>query len=342
MRLAHDETAAAITDILGSCAPVVRPAHPRRWKLALDQASPCGVTVTLDSRWLAIDMPLAWRKLTPDRAARLLQDNRRLPGGVKFSVSDGVPRLAATVEIPLEDETDLGPRIRAAIDGLQAASEMMQRPETAAPGAEGRPDPAPAPGCQEAEAGTRLQRLAEEAGWTFNQRRDGSLAASMKIDDQVHLVQLVPFDAAQGRPGHVVRGAAVRSRAAEPPQNAALQREAATSVTSTAASTGEQGVYLWTELEGAVAESTLCRYAADMLLLAACRTVRMARASADHAGPDSAYRWEMLWDRWPLPAELSHGLAALAVACQLTAQEVAALRDQRVATAYLAARGWSS
>jgi len=79
--------------------------------------------------------------------------------------------------------------------------------------------------------------------------------------------------------------------------------------------------------------------AVALLLLSASRLVRMARASASPAGDAIEYRWEVV-----LPTDygteiLGHALGALSVACQLTARELQAMEDRKIAREYLAMRG---
>lgn len=79
--------------------------------------------------------------------------------------------------------------------------------------------------------------------------------------------------------------------------------------------------------------------AVHLLLLSASRLVRLARASAAPAGDATEYRWEAV-----LPADytaetLGHALGALSVACQLTARELQAMEDRKIAREYLALRG---
>jgi hypothetical protein len=79
--------------------------------------------------------------------------------------------------------------------------------------------------------------------------------------------------------------------------------------------------------------------AVHLLLLSASRLVRFARASAAPAGDATEYRWEAV-----LPADytvetLGHALGALSVACQLTARELQAMEDRKIAREYLALRG---
>jgi hypothetical protein len=83
-----------------------------------------------------------------------------------------------------------------------------------------------------------------------------------------------------------------------------------------------------------------CRAAVGVLLLTACGAVRMVRATARPGETEVEYAWQAVVD--PVAEELRHALAAISVACRLSAREVEALRDQTIAAKYLAVRGWSS
>jgi hypothetical protein len=102
------------------------------------------------------------------------------------------------------------------------------------------------------------------------------------------------------------------------------------------------GLAVQVALENAEGVPSVCRRALHVLLLSACRTVRMARALAGNRDEEADYRWEVVLDDAPGASALGHALAALSVACRLSAREVTAFYDETIARNYLAVRGWSS
>ena len=84
--------------------------------------------------------------------------------------------------------------------------------------------------------------------------------------------------------------------------------------------------------------SAACRQSVGRLMLTASGVVRYARA---FSGQDQV-GFEVLLGRIPTAARLAAGLSALSVACRLCGQEVAALMNDAVASAYVQVRGWSS
>ena len=80
-----------------------------------------------------------------------------------------------------------------------------------------------------------------------------------------------------------------------------------------------------------------------VLLLHASHFLRMVRAAARAAEAGTVYGWEVVLDPEAGAPELQHALAALSVACRLSAREVPALeQDDGLARRYLTLRGWYS
>jgi hypothetical protein len=77
------------------------------------------------------------------------------------------------------------------------------------------------------------------------------------------------------------------------------------------------------------------REAIARLLLRAGSAVRMVRPAAEAAGERTLFRWEAALGARPGPQELRHALAALSMACRLTAREVEVLQNPAGAEAYL-------
>jgi len=82
--------------------------------------------------------------------------------------------------------------------------------------------------------------------------------------------------------------------------------------------------------------------AVDVLLLTACRVVRLARATVAPVNDRTAYCWETTLGDAPNAFELEQALASLSVACRVSAREIRILEDESIAQKHLAVRGWSS
>jgi hypothetical protein len=101
-------------------------------------------------------------------------------------------------------------------------------------------------------------------------------------------------------------------------------------------------IHLHVDLEAATPHSSASQQAIALLLLTACRVVRMARAAVSPKEAGRGCCWEAVLPSRPTSDQLHHGLAALSVACRLTAREVAVLCEEEIARQYLKVRGWSS
>jgi hypothetical protein len=91
------------------------------------------------------------------------------------------------------------------------------------------------------------------------------------------------------------------------------------------------------ELASDAAFSESSKRAIGTLLLRASAEVRLARAVVKEG--DKGASFEVLFQTTPCAAELSHALAALAVACGLCGQETVMMQDEFVARNYLAGQG---
>jgi len=88
----------------------------------------------------------------------------------------------------------------------------------------------------------------------------------------------------------------------------------------------------------ASAETEASRCASGVLLLCASRVVRLVRPVAVPYRRGVRYGWEGLLQSPPHADELSDVLAALSVACELTAREVRALQVESTALDFLQVR----
>mgnify|MGYP001563304161 CR=1 FL=1 len=81
------------------------------------------------------------------------------------------------------------------------------------------------------------------------------------------------------------------------------------------------------------------REAAALLLLTTAGATRLARAYADREASGVPVGFEVVLSAPVAQAEIGHALGALSSACSICRRELAALRDGRVARAYLAVNG---
>ena len=83
------------------------------------------------------------------------------------------------------------------------------------------------------------------------------------------------------------------------------------------------------------------RQALAVLLLTACGVVRMARAVVGESSGRQIAQWEVAFSFPPTANELTHALAALSLACRVSAAEIKLLEDEEIANRFLSAQGWS-
>ena len=106
---------------------------------------------------------------------------------------------------------------------------------------------------------------------------------------------------------------------------------------------GRKGLHLGVDMECAPSVSVASRNALDVMLLHACHFLRLARATTRTAAGATAYGWEVSLDRVAGAREVEYALAALSVACRLSAREVSVFQqDESLARRYLMLRGWCS
>ncbi len=108
-------------------------------------------------------------------------------------------------------------------------------------------------------------------------------------------------------------------------------------------SRGQKGLHLGVDIMSAPSIGAASRYAVNVLLLHACQFLRMARATTRTADGAAVYGWEISLDRVASVREAEYALAALSLACRLSAREVVMFQqDETFARRYLVLRGWCS
>ena len=106
---------------------------------------------------------------------------------------------------------------------------------------------------------------------------------------------------------------------------------------------GRKGLHLGVNMAHASSLGAAGRHAINVMLLHACHFLRMARATTRHIDGATVYGWEVSLDRPSGVREAEYALAALSLACRLTAREVAMFQqDESLARGYLVLRGWCS
>ena len=287
---------------------------------------------------------------------RLLEANGGLPGCVKLTQVPGEKKLLAGVEIPLDEETDVGTRVSEACAGIEAAAALEPRfLKSWKLGANGlgagasvsqSPEAFGRGGCEQHADGREADE--RHAG----ERKAGEQKAEMWEEDW----QGVGAQEAERRDNEEQqsRGSwALRELCAEAGWECTERRGGGLLVTLEVPGGFHQAM-LERTARGQVALATqlpacdgttprLCRHALGLLLLRACAVVRMARAAAHISGAEVAPRFEVVFDSAPCVSELRHALCALSAACRLCGQEAEVLQaDERVAREYVARWAWLS
>jgi hypothetical protein len=90
------------------------------------------------------------------------------------------------------------------------------------------------------------------------------------------------------------------------------------------------------------APTVATRNALGVLLLTVSALVRTVRGGCVDEGGESAVFFEAPLGEAPDASDVDAALGAVAMACQLAGRESRALIDERIARAYLAARGWAA
>jgi hypothetical protein len=104
----------------------------------------------------------------------------------------------------------------------------------------------------------------------------------------------------------------------------------------------ERGIVAFVELCSGKVKKT-SRTALALLLLNACRHVRLIRASAvGGQGSEFSARFEVVFDETAGVGDLTHGFSALSLACNRFGKEVRALRDEELARSHLLQQGGPS
>ncbi|MDQ2976156.1 MAG: hypothetical protein M3R69_12200 [Acidobacteriota bacterium] len=166
----------AISKTLANCASSLERVGRWQWNFSLSNGHNISARARIDEQWLLIHAPLA--ASAGHDAWDLLQLNAQLEGLSKFALLPGRERTYLCAEMPLDEDLDLGARLRETCDGFKAALEVLHD-EKAGAGTKLRSS------AHSKLAGKNnrgdLRRLCEEAGWNFTEKSEGRLAIDLDV-----------------------------------------------------------------------------------------------------------------------------------------------------------------
>jgi len=338
----------AVAETLGECVGSLREIGPARWEVSRSNGTDLRIEGRVEEDWVVLTARLVAGRGQPSGATvwRLLEVNGGLPGCVKLTQVPGEKKLLVGVELPLDEETDVGTRVSEACAGIEAAAalepDFLKSWKLGANGLGAGASVSQSPeacgrgGCEQhadrPEADEPKAEMWEEdwqgVGAQEAERRDNEEQQSRGSWALRELCAEAGWECTERRGG----GLLVNLEVPGSFHQAMLER------------TARGQVVLATQL--AACDGTtprLCRHALGLLLLRACAVIRMARAAAHISGAEAAPRFEVVFDSAPCASELRHALCALSAACRLCGQEAEVLQaDERVAREYVAMWAWLS
>ena len=339
-----------VTEALGDCAGSFEQLGSAHWRFGPFDSPDLGVEVRIEDDWLVLASPLEVRREKPSSPIlwKVLEENGRLPGGVKLARLVGDKRLVARVELPLDPDVDIRTRVQEACAGFKEAYAGSQEAgsgfDEAPAGCRGTSDglDETGAGSDEASAGCQKAGAALNPAETVDRQREDQVLGEQGIGDEGIEKQGLQKQGLE-TPGLLKTCEESGWTCNEQPSGrlvidldvpgwfhqAVVEIEASGRVT------------ISTELSSCDGNTpSKCRQALGLLLLQACGVVRMARAAAHVSNGQTTARFEVAFDSSPSATEMEHGLAALSMACRLCAQEADLIgSDERIAREYLARWG---
>lgn len=286
------------------------------------------LALQFDDEWLTLTCPATQgaEPLAPWDGLRL---NDTLGGFARLALTPGETGIDARADVALHDGVDLPRRLSLACEGLRAAARACR----AHRGSRRTGDRVGA------DRDTMLAALFEETGRETPDRARISLAAPTSPQtgepgtpaDDGSLLDLPTLLTEAGWP-YVQRA---RSRFAV---DLGVRGQFLQALIEP---TGGAGVRLRATLGVFNSPPATTRTALGVLLLTVSAAVRLVRGGAETGGAEPAVFVETWLDGGPTVEEVDQALSALAVAGQMVGRETRALSDERVARAYLSARGWT-
>lgn len=281
-----------VRDELMRHSKAVRPTGRSSWKATPHADGAEDIHVRKMDGWFALNSELTGQTAhlakNAEGAWNCLVANRDFSGGAMFVIQPETGKLEAAAEIlSAEEEPDWELRLGEAFHGVTQASRWQPGLKVL----DGNADP---------DVCLDLADLCQSAGWTGNERADGSVAVSLESQESVLLgnggLALVEHDADRGV---VVRAEMLSAKVEEmtPQTRLAIAR---------------------------------------MLLKAGCM-VLLARPVAWESDSRIKAGFEVALGSAATPGRLSAALGALSVAWQVCGREVHALAFQAIAEAFLSA-----
>jgi hypothetical protein len=291
-----------IVECLSQHLSAVERTGPDRWQFRVSGGADTAGTIVMQPDWLRIGVRLivdrTGRLLSPRQLQWMLQANAELPGGVKFWLDEPGQQASLAAEIPLEDDN---------FDSQRSLEPWIGEV------------------CAGLRQGALLWSVLKARNPGRHETAMIDLEAEVDGEAEHHLAQLCQ------RIGWTFSTRANRQIAVR------LDVRDAFCQALLAPDLGQMS-RLRVSLGQATASDGDSPEAISMLLLSACRAVRLARAVVAPASETLEYRWEVLLPPGFGGRELKHALSALSVACQLTARELQSLEDETIAREYLAMR----
>ncbi len=172
-----DET--AIGDALNACAERVELASPLRWLVSIAKGATIAVDARVEGGWLLFSAPGG---APPADWLAVAGLNRGLEASSRIAMAVDTGLLQLRAEVQIGEGINLDDRVREACAGLVRASQRLAGTDPA-----GDPGGKPADG-----SAVALADGCREAGWSFVERRSGTLAIDLDVVDASHQATLAP------------------------------------------------------------------------------------------------------------------------------------------------------
>jgi len=176
-----------IGEALAACAERVELARPRHWRVSIAKGAAIALDASVDAGWLLLS---ASGGDVPADCLAVAALNRGLEASSRIALAADAGSLRLRAEVPLGEGMGLRDRVAEACAGLVRASRRLAVGDRADESAGEPPD-------------GRAASMAEpcrEAGWSFVERRSGTLAIDLDVVDASHQATLAPA----GASGYVV------------------------------------------------------------------------------------------------------------------------------------------
>jgi len=323
-----DGKTAVIAAALREASSSVETTGPAKWRCMVSNGVDLDVVARASSEWLSMAACLS-----PDLTVKidpwsLLQENFRLVGSAKFTISPHVPGLFVRAELPLDSGVELGLRVHQACRGFKQATEAFALLTKT-----GKPrvfDNVGEKGTGTEDSCIDLRPLCEASGWAVTERAHGTLAVNLDVADAVQEALV-----------EVSCGGETRVTAELPGEGTPLPRcRAALGILLLRAS----GVL---RMARAAAGVTTAARRSGLQLQSLTSSDSDAPCIDGGDDPTTSPLFEVVFGDTPASEELSHAFAALSLACGMYAREAEVLqRYEHIAAAYLnawpKARAWTS